>query len=595
MRLNPSNHDERTRDIYEQLPHYPKPPMVPLPDWETMVSLQGLGVKPGAFSRAMGKTLMALTGFKRFYNQLPEHLEDWLRKTNMRGAGLFALINSASMALTDDPRDLTPAQRAATLIYGTYRFYDDLMSGTLEADKYKDQVLEMGQYPNLFSTCLTIEGKKARLFKSKRTDQITVIIRGRYFLLNVGHPGKTTTVADLSNALQKLIDLVHSEQSSANELSPGLLTGIAHPVQLRMFGKLLQNPENRDSFYKIRHSFVTVCLDLDDAPQTYAEAAKTTQSKNFYNRWYHASLQIVVFGNARAATFLNFNTYIDGNPMMRGSAAIQRRAAAAPLEGEASKGEVGQAQELKWHVPPAMIERAKQVAKTVLDDQQATFELPGTGTSFYTAHQLSAVPAFMTVIDAAVKELIGRHVNITQYLSMSKYCCMNLTNANATTPEVKKFVDYIAQKNFDRQTARELLQKAIASQAEAYRAARRYLPPSKIVSMFVSGRKGLAKVWVTSVLALAMILLKLVGLYESEEMEVVASHPRIEPEIPVVGRPGIRLPYVRYFGFHYQILHDKTVLTFMPSPKWQISNQKLAKTIEEKMNILKSIFEEQRP
>ncbi len=595
MEFNPHNMEERTQDIYEQLPHYPKPPMVPLPDWETMVSLQGLGVKPGAFSRAMGKTLMALTGFKRFYNQLPEHLEDWLRKTNMRGAGLFALINSASMALTDDPRDLTPAQRAATLIYGTYRFYDDLMSGTLEADKYKDQVLEMGQYPNLFSTCLTIEGKKARLFKSKRTDQITVIIRGRYFLLNVGHPGKTTTVADLSNALQKLIDLVHSEQSSANELSPGLLTGIAHPVQLRMFGKLLQNPENRDSFYKIRHSFVTVCLDLDDAPQTYAEAAKTTQSKNFYNRWYHASLQIVVFGNARAATFLNFNTYIDGNPMMRGSAAIQRRAAAAPLEGEASKGEIGQAQELKWHVPPAMIERAKQVAKTVLDDQQATFELPGTGTSFYAAHQLSAVPAFMTVIDAAVKELIGRHANIAQYLSMSKYCCMNLANANATTPEVKKFVDYIAQKNFDRQTARELLQKAIASQAEAYRAARRYLPPSKIVSMFVSGRKGLAKVWVSSVLALSMILLKLFGLYESEEMEVIASHPKIEPEIPVVGRPGIRLPYVRYFGFHYQIFDDKTVLTFMPSPKWQISNQKLAETIAKKVKILENLFDEKRP
>ena len=595
MEFNPHNMEERTQDIYEQLPHYPKPPMVPLPDWETMVSLQGLGVKPGAFSRAMGKTLMALTGFKRFYNQLPEHLEDWLRKTNMRGAGLFALINSASMALTDDPRDLTPAQRAATLIYGTYRFYDDLMSGTLEADKYKDQVLEMGQYPNLFSTCLTIEGKKVRLFKSKRTDQITVIIRGRYFLLNVGHPGKTTTVADLSNALQKLIDLVHSEQSSANELSPGLLTGIAHPVQLRMFGKLLQNPENRDSFYKIRHSFVTVCLDLDDAPQTYAEAAKTTQSKNFYNRWYHASLQIVVFGNARAATFLNFNTYIDGNPMMRGSAAIQRRAAAAPLEGEASKGEIGQAQELKWHVPPAMIERAKQVAKTVLDDQQATFELPGTGTSFYAAHQLSAVPAFMTVIDAAVKELIGRHANIAQYLSMSKYCCMNLANANATTPEVKKFVDYIAQKNFDRQTARELLQKAIASQAEAYRAARRYLPPSKIVSMFVSGRKGLAKVWVSSVLALSMILLKLFGLYESEEMEVIASHPKIEPEIPVVGRPGIRLPYVRYFGFHYQIFDDKTVLTFMPSPKWQISNQKLAETIAKKVKILENLFDEKRP
>jgi len=44
MEFNPHNMEERTQDIYEQLPHYPKPPMVPLPDWETMVSLQGLGV-----------------------------------------------------------------------------------------------------------------------------------------------------------------------------------------------------------------------------------------------------------------------------------------------------------------------------------------------------------------------------------------------------------------------------------------------------------------------------------------------------------------------------------------------------------------------
>lgn len=595
MEFNPNNTEERTQDIYEQLPHYPKPPMVPLPDWATMVSLQGMGIKPSGLSRAIGKTLMALTGFKRFYNQLPEHLEDWLRKTNMRGAGLFALINSASMALSDDPRDLTPAQRAATLVYGTYRFYDDLMSGKLEPDKYKDQVLEMGQYPNLFSTCLTIEGKTARLFKSKRTDQITVIIRGRYFLLNVGHPGKDTTVADLALAIQKLIDFVQSEQKEPNTLSPGLLTGIAHPVQLRMFGKLLQNPENRDSFYKIRHSFVTVCLDLDDTPQTFAEAAKITQSQNFYNRWYHASLQIVVFGNARAATFLNFNTYIDGNPMMRGSAEIQRRAAEAPIDEKGHEEKIAPAQELKWHIAPAFIERAKQVAETVLDDQQATFELTGIGKEFYAQRQLNPVPAFMTVIDAAVKELIGRHANIAQYLSMSKYCCMNLANANATTPEVKAFVDYVAQDTFDRQTARDLLQKAIASQAEAYRNARRYLPPSKIVSMFVSSRKGLSKLWVTSVLALAMIFLKVLGLYEGEEMEVIASHPKIEPEIPVVGRPGIRLPYVRYFGFHYQIFDDKTVLTFMPSPKWQISNQKLAETIAKKVKILENLFDEKRP
>ncbi len=586
MKWHSQQNEERTRDIYEQLPHYPKPPMVPLPDWSIMSSPEGMGIKSTAVSRAIFKSLIALTGFKRFYRELPQHLEELLRKTNMRGAGLFALINSATMALIDDPRSLTPAQRAATLIVGAYRFYDDLMSGKLEPDRYKDHILEMGQYPNLFSTCLTIEGKKARLFKSKRTDQITVIIRGRYFLLQVGHPGHDTTVDDLARALQQIIDSVSSK---ANSFSPGVITGIAHPVQLRMFGKLLQDPVNKESFERIRHSFLTVALDVDDQPDSYAQAAQLTQTANFHNRWYHASLQIVVFGNAKAATFLNFNTYIDGNPMMRGSAEIQKRAAAEALETQESHP-LPPPTELHWNIPQPLVERALRVARSVLDDQQPTFEFKNLGKKQFAQWGVPPVPTFMVLLEMAMKALTGRHVHIIQYLSMSKYCCMNLANADATTAEVMAFTDYVAQEHFDKQKARKLLQNAVDAQAEAYRRARKYLPPSKIISIFVTTRKGWQKLWVSAVLAVAMGFLKILGLYRGETMEVIASHPMIQAEIPIVGRPGIRLPYVRFFAFHYQIFDDRTVITFMPSPHWKTSNAKIFNTLCEKVDALQKIF-----
>ena len=92
---------ERTGDIYEQLPSYPQPPLVPLPSWDEMNDLQEMGIKNSAISRAFVKPMMLLTGFKGFYNNLPNNLEEYLRKTNMRGAGLFALINSATLALKD--------------------------------------------------------------------------------------------------------------------------------------------------------------------------------------------------------------------------------------------------------------------------------------------------------------------------------------------------------------------------------------------------------------------------------------------------------------------------------------------------------------
>ncbi len=590
MEFNQQENQERTTDIYEQLPFYPKPPLIPLPDWQTMASLKGMGIKQSPVSSLVIKTLMALTGFKKFYRNLPETMENYLRTTNTRGAGLFALINSASLALRDDPRSLTPAQRAATLIFGAYGFYDDLMSGKLEPDKYKDQVLEMGQYPNLFSTCLTIEGKTAKLFKSKRTDQITILINGRFFILNVGHPGKTTTLPQLANTLQKLVDRVQEETPDGNPNSPGIISGVAHPVQLRMFGRILKNPVNKATFGQLRHSFLTLCLDINDQPQDYAEAAKITQSKNFHNRWYHSALQIVVFGNGKASTMLNFNTYIDGNPMMRGSAEIERRAEQIPLETD-DAATLDAAKELRWQLNPMFIERATEVARTVLDDHKATFVLDGFGKTFYQNKNLAPVPAFMVAVDMAAKTLIGQHVHIAQYLSVSKYRCMNLANADATTPEVQAFVDYVEQEDFDKAEARKLMEAAIESQRKAYSMARKNMPPSQVISIFVSSQKGFKKLWITSMLATAMIFLRLLGLYKSEEMQAVASHPDIKPEIKVVGRPGIRLPYIKYFGFHYQIMDDKTVITFMPSTKWQISNQKLLETIREKLKIIDEIFQ----
>ena len=580
------NTEERTKDIYERIPGYPLPPLVPLPPMEELVGLRELGIKPSPISRAMIKTFMALTGFNSFYKTLPENLEEHLRSSNLRQAGLFALINSASLALADDSRALSPAERAATLIAAAYQFHDDLMSGRLEPDKYKDQVLEMGQYPNLFSTSLTIDRGQARLFKSKRTDRITVILDGRYFLLQTGGARPEQIAA----ALQTLIDRVKSENQPAVDTSPGPITGSIHGLQLKTFGRLLQNPQNKEAFQKIRHSFLTLCLDLDDHPETYERAAFLTQSRNQHNRWYHASLQIVVFGNAKACTFCNFNAYIDGNPMMRGSAEIQKRATQVELNSTTDSPALPEPEELKWQISPEVIQQVRRQNQFVLDDQQATFEIPGLGKTFFQQQGLLPVPAFMVILDMAVKQLLGRHAPITQYLSMSKYRYLNLAFANAATPEVTAFTDYVSQPNFDPARAREMLQEAMESQRQAYRQARKYLPQSKIVSLFMATRTSAQKAWVTLLLGLAVMKLKFLGLYKPENNEIVVSHPDIRPEVPVVGRPGIKLPYIKYFGFHYQIFDDKTVITFMPSPKWKLSNGETFNAIVQNAEKFKKLF-----
>lgn len=584
-----SNH-ERTQDIYEQLPSYPKPPLIPVPEWGDWESLREMGIKLNAFSLFLIKTAMFFIGFRSFYKKLPQTMEHLMRTSNMRGAGLFATINSASLALARDKRNLSAAERAATLISAVYSFHDDLYAGTFKPDMYKDHVLEMGQYPNFFATSLIIEGKRARLYKSAKTSQITVIVNGRYFLLEVGHPGKDTSVSQLTAALEKIIRKVKQESPQRCTQSIGSITGAAHPVQLQIFSRLLQNPQNKEAYEKIRHSFFTLCLDLDDLPQTEAEAAFLTQSRNQYNRWHHSSLQIVVFGNGMASTFCNFNAYLDGNPMMRGSAEIQRRAAAAAINSDPVE-KPAEAQELNWQIADAAIERARKNIEPVIDNQQATFVIDGIGKSLFRQYGLQPVPVFMLAIDMAVRKHTGKHGAISQYLSMSKYRCMNLANANSTTAEVKRFTEFTEQENFNTTEAFALMKEAVKSQIDAYRSARKYLSMSNMISLFLNSKKGFAKVAVSLLLGLVIFKLKIFGLYKSEAPEIPASHPDIFPEVPVVGRPGIKLPYIRYFGFHYQIMDDKTIITYMPSTRWRVSNKELTETIKEKAGILKTILE----
>jgi len=578
--------EERTADIYERIAAYPRPPLAPLPPLDEIDILGHFGVKDTLLGRAVVKTGMRLAGFNRFYKDLPQNLETLMRRSNLRGAGLFSLVNSATLALADDPRQPDALDRAVSLILAARELYVDLSTGKLPPDRYRDQVLEMGQYPNLFSTALTVEGRVARLFKSKKRSQLAVLVGGRIYLLEIGEPEQDLEPAALREALERIVQSAREKGFLPVDRGVGVLTSAKHTTQLRVFGQLQQDPTNREALRAIRHSFVTLCLDLDDEPDSVVEAARLAQSQNLHNRWQHASLQFVVFGNGKACTLCNFNAYVDGNPMMRGSAELQRRAARMPLASASqATGHLPEAVELEWHVPDKLIDLALRDVEWVRDSQQATFEIPGVGKKNFENSGVAPVSGFVLAVQTAAKELIGDHASVLQYLTMSKYCCMGLANADATTPEAKRFVDTFLAGATDREQALQLLREADASQRQAYRQARRYLPFSDVLSLFMSTRKGLGRAYVTALLGLSMFGLRLLGQIDRKDVEIVLSHPEIFPEVPVVGRPGIRLPYVRYFGLHYQILDDKTVVTYMPSVGWKVPNkelhEKLSRAFEE--------------
>ena len=84
-------------------------------------------------------------------------------------------------------------------------------------------------------------------------------------------------------------------------------------------------------------------------------------------------------------------------------------------------------------------------------------------------------------------------------------------------------------------------------------------------------------------------LLKRVGLHRPVERQVLISHPSIWPEVALLGRSGVRLPYIKHFGLHYQVHADRSVMTFMPGVDWKIPNEVVAEELGRALSAVRDI------
>lgn len=585
--------EERTGDLYEEIQGYPKPPLIPLPQPGSWEPLEQLGFKSTPLSRVVLNAVMTVTGFKAFQEELPDQVEHLLRTTDLREGGLFAPTLAATVAIKDDSRDLRPVERAATMLFAARSLYEDVMSGNLPPDEYRGQALEMGQYPNLFSTSLVVDGKRTRIFKSTNTSRVIVAVARRFYALDVGTLGSGTTLAALIDALDDLIQRADGNRLRADEPCPGLLTCGTTAAQRRAFSKLQREESNTASLAALRHSFLTLCLDLDHFPTSYAEAARIAQTGNCANRWYHSSFQLVVFGNAKACMIFNFGAYLDGNVMARAAVEIQRRADACVLARRKTDAQVAPqpATELNWRIDQGLIARAYRDLRSVLDNQKATFELKGIGRRFFSAHGVRSVPVFVLALQMTVNRLAGKTVNIDQFLTMTKYRCMDVVTAMVTTPEVIRFVEHMAEAEHRDGRATTLLHEAVDSQLCEARRVRRHLPFGVILSLFIASKARVGRLLTLSTTGLAIGLLRMLGLYEPvRRRQVLISHPRIYSEVPVFGRPGVRLPYVQYIGLHYQIMRDNIVITLMPGVDWTIPNAEFIAVLQQSLDQIREVI-----
>ncbi len=584
--------NERTRDLYEQIAAYAKPPLVPLPSLDDTETLEQYGISGGRLARSIVRAAGLVTGFSSFLKRPPEETEQFLRRVNLRGVALFAPVVSASLVLRNDPRDLDPLTRAAMLVRAALDLHDDIRSGRLEPDRHRGQMLEMGQYPNLFGTSLIIESGVPRVFKSARADRIAVVVGSRFYVVALGDSPKTVSVEDIRSTLAELIERVRGDVSDKRAVSPGILTCGSDRTQRVVFSELTTECTNRESLVAMRHTLFALCLDFEDSPTSMAESLRLVHSGNRANRWFHASLQIVVFRNSVAGFICAFSAYLDGNVMIRAGAECQRRAETlpAPIGGLALASRRLPVRELEWSIDEAALRLAEIDIERVQDDQTATFTI-GIGRRELGYPDSSPVPAFVVALQLALSRLLPERTSITQFLSMSRYRCMDLVTGEVATSETERFVKYVEEERCgDLEAARRILKAAIESQTVAYRRARRQLPLDEAATLYLATRSKLQRRVILAVSTTTLVTLRRLRLQRRRGRQVILSHPRIEPEVLLLGRPGVRLPYVKHFGLHYQIHEHDIVLTVMPSLSWTVPNRGLIAELKRGLDTVCSVL-----
>ena len=568
----------RTSLTYEHIDGIKLPPLVQIPDTRDLGSFEFCDVfSQSKLTRAIVRMGLAGSGLHRFAQDVGPELEGLLRHHNLRVQMLTAPLLSGTVALKDDPLVRCPFRRAAAFLLAARELQSEVMSGDFPIDTDHGEPLEMGQYPNLFGTTVAVDEAGPRIAKSHERDAVAVLCRGQCYRLCIGKAG----LSELAATLEEIARL----SSTASTVSPAIATCGSTFDQISFFKEVRRDPGNTAALRKLEQSMLTVCLDVELAPDDDATAASVAHSGNLHNRWYHASLQIVVFGNAKVCTVCNFAAYLDGNVVTRASADLSRRAARLATS-DLERSERPSFEPLIWHFDDGALDRIRDSTAEWKNEEQSTFALAGYGAEFFRRLAVPSIPAFVVALQLAAADVTGANPRIHQFVSQSGFRCMGLRTANVTTPEVQDLAEWLSGNSRSVAETRRMVDEAVLSQRRACEAVRPYLRAEDLLFLLLTDRRGLASWRARIAIGASLLALRVSGRADLRH-DIMISHPRFYPETPLIGRPGVRLPYVKYFGLHYQIHPDRTVVTITPSTDRRVSSSELVAELETSLSRLR--------
>jgi hypothetical protein len=587
--------DQRLFEDYPGCPRVPPPAIQQVTDGEIAGLLSRLGVVNTALSRRIIRSTLAVSGFERFLKRLPDQF-DALTSKGGPTSPPNSLSSAAVQSLADADGMREPLHRAACLLAAAWNLHSAIREGSFAPDRYRDRPLESRLYLNLFGTSVVCDGGTFRLFKTSNVSRIAVLARGRTFVVDFGCSSEGPSIEALERALTDIWESSSDEQGAATATSIGIVTCANSSTQLNAFRTLLREPRNRTSLDLLNHTFFTVCLDLDVYPDSDADVAAAAFTRKLANRWFGASLQLVVFGNAKAAVISSFAAIPSGAAMIRAGSELLRRSITLARSPRARDDGSPQAtaQEIRWHTDGLSLEAVEQEVQQLLDDQPATSDITGIQRASLETAGIGPTELFVTAVQLATSRLIGRCPTVEQFVATSTQCCGGVATAPVTTPEADAVLQLVDDPNADPSAVRAAFFKAAEAQRVACRNARARLQVLQVAQsheLFLESRGRFGRLYATAVYVTASLIVRAAGLRRKRSeapappgrptmTDIVVSHPGTILDVPVVGRPSVRVPYCALFGLHYQIFDDRIRVTLMRGTEWSTPNATLFAELE---------------
>ncbi len=562
----------RTQDVFERIGEVRLGTTIPLAPISSAEARRRYGVGPGWLSDLVFRVGFELSGFGRFTRMPAEELEPLLDRTDFRD--FYApLAVSATLVLADDPSRRKMVERAASLIDATRRYRDDLFAGRIEQDVSRGQPLEMGLYPNMFSTSLEFLGGAFVLRKRPDLDRVGVLCRSNAYVVDF-----SGTDADIGRIIATLEQILADSEPATTDPVPGVVTAAAPDSGgAAAFEALLDSPVNAASVGMLADCSFVVCLEPDQSPTELADVAFLTHVGDLDNRWFHSTLQLVVFDGGSAAALCNFRSWLDGNAMVRGAATIQSSARATFTPSVADPLEFVR---LDWETEGLDLGAVRaDVERRTSDDVPFSVHMEGVGRHLLRAPGLSPVMVFTLAVAVAATRLSGRVPNMYQAATMADRRGVGVEFASVTTPAVVDFV--VALVSGREAEATSLLRPAVESQMAELDAVRSELQFETQLLLFHQGTHRYRHRWSHRIEQLTIKALARLGAWQRSDADIRMSHPTIRDELSYLGRPGARMHQSAMFSLHYQLAPDAANMTIAPGLDWSVGTAEFWETLRQ--------------